>query len=165
MNARIAPQVNEATAGQVPEVLRLIRAVFREHVAPLYSPEGVAQFEAYASAALQTQRLASGHSLMVAVDDRGRITGAAEVREPDHLSMLFVETAHQREGVGRALLAAVVERCRARSSTLVGVTVHASPNSVEAYRRLGFVPRGGETTDHGIRFVPMVLRDFGGGGA
>jgi hypothetical protein len=37
------------------------------------------------------------------------------------------------------------------------VTVHASPNAVLAYAKLGFQATGAEHVQNGIRFIPMVL--------
>jgi GNAT superfamily N-acetyltransferase len=160
-----AVRVRQVEPAQVPEALDLILAVFREHVASLYSPEGVAEFERYVSATLQLERLASGHALLVAETDLESPVGVAEIRKPGHPSMFFVRTDHQRRGVGRALLSAVIDHCRAPNRSTSQLTVHASPNSVDAYRHMGFVPLGPEREDSGIIFVPMALsiRTAGGG--
>ena len=67
--------------------------------------------------------------------------------------MLFVLPAHQRAGVGRALLD-ILRRENPDSE----FTVNSSPNAVSAYQRFGFEATGPETATSGIRFVPMRLR-------
>lgn len=156
-------RIREIDSALAAEALDLVRQVFREHVAPLYSPEGVAQLESYTAAEAQAKRLESGHSLFVAETDQDGMLGVAELRADRHLSMFFVRTAHQRQGIGRELLSAVAARCR--SAGAAHLTVHASPNSVGAYRRLGFVPQGPEQEKNGVRFVPMVLVVGEAGGA
>jgi GNAT superfamily N-acetyltransferase len=158
-------RVREIDTAQVTEVLDLVLGVFREHIAPLYPPAGAAEFERYASTDAQARRLASGHLLFVAETDQEGILGVAELREFRHLSMFFVKTAYQRRGVGRKLLAAIVARCKRASPASSQLTVHASPNSVSAYRRLGFASQGPEQEKNGIRFVPMALSIGATGGA
>ena len=157
--------MHEIDSPRVPEALGLVRAVFQEHVAPLYASEGMSEFERYASIDAQAKRLASGYTLFVAEEDGERVVGVAELRESAHLSMLFVETAHQRKGVGRSLLSAILARCRSEAPDFSELTVHASPNSVGAYRQLGFMPQGPEQEQNGIRFIPMVHRGGGSSGA
>ncbi len=150
-------RVREIDSSQVPEVLGIILAVFREHISPLYLPEGDAEFERYASLEAQLKRLRSGHSLLVAENEQDGILGVAELRRFSHLSMFFVKTKHQRMGVGRRLLSGVIASCRNHLPSASELTVHASPNSVSAYRNLGFIPDGPEKVQDGIRFTPMHL--------
>ena len=152
-----AIKVREALTTAVSEALGIVLAVFHEHIAPLYSPGGAAEFRRYVSPDAQLTRLASDHVLLVAEADQAGILGVAEIRKPSHLSMFFVRTDHQRKGIGRALLNEVVARCAATSPPASELTVHASPNSFNAYRQLGFVPDSPEREQNGIRFVPMHL--------
>jgi GNAT superfamily N-acetyltransferase len=141
----------------IPSATDLVRRVFQESVAPLYGPEGVREFMAYASLEPFTQRLRENHLAFVAEDESRTIVGVVEVRDHRHLSLLFVETAHQKKGIGRALIASAIEACRAAGPGLRGLTVNASPNSVGAYQKTGFVAVEPEQEKNGIRFVPMAL--------
>jgi GNAT superfamily N-acetyltransferase len=69
--------------------------------------------------------------------------------------MLFVEAKSQRQGIGRSLIGAAMEYVRARQPPVRALTVASTPNAVDAYRRMGFVPVGGERVVKGIRFVSM----------
>lgn len=129
----------------------LAREVFDEFVAPHYETAGVAEFHRYASVEALSQRHESGYLTLVA-EHSSELAGILHLREPDHVSMLFVRSSHQRGGIGRGLLAA--------AGALVGetdceFTVNSSPNAVAAYERLGFRITGPEQCIHGIRFVPM----------
>jgi GNAT superfamily N-acetyltransferase len=122
---------------------------FLADVAPLYGAEGVQTFLAYAQTEEWRLRDSQGHKTWIAIEG-DRVIGLAHVRNANHLSMLFVLPAHQRAGVGRALVD-VVQHENPNS----GLTVHSSPNAVPAYHQLGFVATGPETVISGIRFTPM----------
>ena len=129
----------------------LARAVFDQFVASHYHAEGVAEFHRYASVEALSQRHESGHITLVA-DHSGELVGMLHLREPCHVSMLFVQSSRQRGGIGRALLAAARALAGGTDSEF---TVSSSPNAVFAYERLGFRITGSEQCVHGIRFVPM----------
>ncbi|MEX1019090.1 MAG: GNAT family N-acetyltransferase [Litorilinea sp.] len=74
------------------------------------------------------------------VSDSPPIVGVIEVREHRHISLLFVDDAHQRRGIGRALVANAVARCRRKRPGLTEITVRAAPGAVPVYARLGFHP-------------------------
>ena len=129
----------------------LAREVFDQFVASHYQAEGIAEFYRYASVEALSQRHKSGYITLVA-EHSGELIGMLHLREPRHVSMLFVQSSRQRSGIARGLLAA--------AGALAGdmdceFTVSSSPNAVSAYERLGFRITGSEQCIHGIRFVPM----------
>lgn len=130
----------------------LTREVFDQFVAPHYRAEGVAEFHRYASAEALSQRHKSGYITLVA-EHSGELAGMLHLREPCHVSMLFVQSSRQRSGVARGLLAAA-------GDANCAFTVNSSPNAVSAYERLGFRITGSEQCLHGIRFVPMQRFPF-----
>lgn len=136
---------------EVAAVSSLARTVFDQFVAPHYQTEGVAEFHRYASPAAFSQRHESGHITLVA-EDSGKLVGMLHLREPCHISMLFVHSSFQRRGIGRGLLAAAGTLAGDRACVF---TVSSSPNAVSAYERLGFRVAGPEQCVHGIRFLPM----------
>jgi len=100
------------------------------------------------------ERLDHDHRVLVAAV-HSRPIGVIEIRAEAHVSLLFVDAPHQRQGVARALLRAAFP---SPSIGRVGViTVNATPNSVGAYQKLGFTATPPEQVKNGIRFVPMEL--------
>lgn len=87
-----------------------------------------------------------------AVSD-GRIAGYVTWRDGHFVTALYVDLAHQGQGIGRRLMDAMIERAEGPE-----VRLRASVNAVGFYRRYGFQPEGEEQILHGIRFVPMVFR-------
>ena len=136
---------------ELAAVSALAREAFDHSVASYYEPEGVTEFHNYASVEALAQRCPAGHITLVAELDR-ELVGMLHLREPSHISMLFVHPVHQRKGIGRRLLAAATAMF---SDSARALTVCSSPNAVPAYLRLGFQATGSEQCVHGVRFIPM----------
>jgi predicted GNAT family N-acyltransferase len=151
-------------AGEERDVCRLVARVFADFVAVLYSPQGVREFLAYAADFDQLrERLQANHFVLVA-ETQGRIVGAIEVRNCDHISLFFVDGELQRKGIGNGLWRRALVSCLANRPDVVKITVHSSPNAVEAYQKLGFQAEGPEQTENGIRFIPMAFAVQNSGG-
>ena len=156
----VAPRIRNLRPGEEGAAMALVRETFTRWVAPCFSPEGVAEFLSFATAEAFAARLAQGHFCLVA-EAAGRpdaaLDGLVEVRDANHICFLFVRSQAQRQGLGRRLVAAASRRCRELDPAMQALTVNASPNALDAYRRLGFTPVGPEQTKNGITHTPMRL--------
>ncbi|MET4616339.1 GNAT superfamily N-acetyltransferase [Stenotrophomonas sp. 2619] len=123
---------------------------FLTAVAPSLSSTGVETFGTIAAADGFAQR-SGPDSLQVVYDDAGVIKGVAELKERRHVAMLFVDPACQRQGVGEALLAAVMAQARSEV-----VTVNASLSSVAFYQRHGFACSAEVGESAGLIYQPMT---------
>ena len=137
-------------------VALLAKEVFDEFVAPFYSLEGRAEFYRYAAAEALQERNRRDHATLI-TESGGRIVAMLHLRQWQHVAMLFVDRAHQRAGIARALLRAALGLLHQHAASSCRLTVSSSPNAVAAYRRLGFSPVGPEQVIRGIRFLPMEL--------
>jgi GNAT superfamily N-acetyltransferase len=148
--------IREMQSGEEDTVSSLIREGFFEFISPLYSEEGREEFLKYIDPGAIRERNRNNHVLYVADDRRqNRIAGIIEIRNFNHISLLFVEKQYQRRGVGRSLLNRAKELCSAQS--VHEITVNASTNAVLAYEAFGFRISGEEKETNGIRYVPMTL--------
>lgn len=146
----LEPEERETIAG-------LVGRAFDRDVAQDCDPKGIYNFRIFSSAGTMALRAANRHWALVAEMD-GAPAGVVEVREDRHLSMLFVDPAHQGAGIGRRLFEAAVARCRLRNPNVARMTVAASPNAVPVYARLGFRADGPAVRECGIPHVPMSYR-------
>jgi GNAT superfamily N-acetyltransferase len=89
-------------------------------------------------------------NLQLVYEDAGRIKGVAELKQRRHVAMLFVDPGCQRQGIGEALLAAMVEQAHTGL-----VTVSASLPSVGFYARSGFRNTGEVAESAGLVYQPM----------
>lgn len=142
--------------GDAEAVSRLVIKVFDAAIAPLYETEGVEAFRAFASAQAIRERADAGHLFVIAVSGP-EVVAVAEVRDKSHLAMFFVAENFQGSGLGREMLSRVVDTCTYAQPEIEAITVHASPNAIRIYERLGFEATGPEQTVNGIRFTPMVM--------
>jgi GNAT superfamily N-acetyltransferase len=144
----------DMAAGEGATVSGLVRRVFDEFVAPQFSPQGIDEFLSYIEPNGFAQRIAAGHIVILAVDADVPV-GMVEIRDRARISLLFVDEAQQGKGIGRGLVSRAFRRCAAGAEGCALVTVHASPNSVGFYQKVGFRAEGFERTENGIRYVPM----------
>ncbi len=139
-------------------VEKLVWPIFLEFDAPDDSPEGVETFRRFLSPLWLGRKLSSGETRMWGCFQDKRMVGVLAVRNPGHISLLFVKKEYHRQGVARALWKQAWRECSASAS---GLTVNASPYAVAFYRKLGFREQGLEQIVDGIRFTPMK---YGGPG-
>lgn len=144
----------EMRPGEEAAVCELVAHVFNEWVAPDYEQEGIEEFFRFANPSAMAERVRSGGFVLVAMQLEN-IVGALEFALPDRIAMLFVTL--QKQGIAKELVARAIEKARSENPALLKVTVHSSPCAEAAYQRMGFRQTGNDTTEHGIRYIPMEL--------
>ena len=112
-------QIHPSETGAVSS---LAREVFDQFVAPHYQTEGVAEFHRYASADALSQRHKSGHVTLVA-EHSGEFVGMLHLREPRHVSMLFVQPSLQRRELLAGPIEMLLRSCPERRYLLLVISV------------------------------------------
>lgn len=148
--------IRELKETEINKAHNLVESVFDRFIAPGFSNEGIDEFKDYITPERLADRLNAGNHFRVA-EIAGELVGLIEVRNEQHVALLFVKADHQRKGVARLLLNEVVKICLQANPDLKRVTVNSSPNARHAYRRMGFAPASEEQEFNGIRFTPMSL--------
>jgi GNAT superfamily N-acetyltransferase len=148
------PIIRPIEAGEEESVGDLVRRVFDRFVAPDFPEEGIREFLRYAHPSELARRCREGQLTLVA-EVRGELAGVIEMRDLEHVAMLFVERPGR--GLGRKLFETALGMCRDRRPELTSISVYSSRYAVKAYERLGFRVSGEEQTKNGIIFIPMRL--------
>lgn len=148
--------IRKIEPGEEQQVCLLVKRVFGEFVAPLYETDGVEEFLRYVDPDRMVNRLIGNHFVLIA-EKGGNLLGVIEIRDFNHVSLLFVAGNAHRQGIAKRLLEEALEICKSKID-LSDVSVNSSPNAVEAYEKLGFKVEGLEQLENGIRFIPMKLR-------
>ena len=74
-----------------------------------------------------------------------------------HIGRVAMLRDYRQEGVGRALMAYVIDWCMQQSSS-ARLYLHAQTSRTAFYQYLGFVPQGTEFMDAGIPHITMWYR-------
>ena len=139
--------------GEEERVCALVEKVFNEFVAPDYDSEGVDEFFKYANPLAMSER-GSTEQVIIVAEKGGDIVGIIEMRNSDHIALLFVSC--RGEGVARELVKRAVKECRKRHPDLKTITVNSSLFAEPVYARMGFMTTGSAQKKNGIIFVPMA---------
>jgi len=145
-----------ALPGEEAAVSNLVARSFNEFIAPDFLEEGIEEFFKYANPRSLAKRSEGTHFILVA-EAEGEIAGMIEVREMSHISMLFVDKAHHRKGIGRELLRLALNRIASANPPPEEITVNSSRFAVLFYESLGFVKTCDEKIIYGVVHVPMAL--------
>lgn len=144
--------VRALLAADLEQASRVCMAAFMGAVAESLPPLGIETFARIASVEGFRARMVQDN-VMLAYAQEDRLIGFAELKEGRHVAMLFVDPAAQQQGVGKALMAAMIEQARVEV-----LTVSASLSSVPAYERYGFTCTGEAAESSGLRYQPMEMR-------
>jgi len=146
----------EMKQGQENLAIEIVSSTFDEFVAPGYSKEGIAEFYKFANAENLAKR-SQVNCFTILAQENDTPVGLIEIRDNCHISMFFVKKQFQKCGVGKALLKKSINLVLEKQRYLKELTVNSSPNSLEAYKTLGFKVKNKEHNVNGIRFFPMSL--------
>ena len=142
--------------GEEAEVSALVLDVFNEFVAHEFSAEGLREFSRYAEPSQLLSRSKENHFCLVAVSENKPV-GMVEVRDNNHISLLFVAKDYMGQGIARELMHQALAICQENNPELEVVDVNSSTYAVKIYEKLGFKVAGASEEKNGIIFVPMKL--------
>jgi GNAT superfamily N-acetyltransferase len=129
-------------------------ASFQHELTDDPSGAGAEQYLASVSARAEREYLASARYRYLLACAGAELAGFIAIRDGSHLFHLFIDRAHQRQGIARLLWdRALSELCAPGADG--ALTVNASPSAVPVYQALGFAPAGSIQRSHGISFLPM----------
>ncbi|WP_419785143.1 GNAT family N-acetyltransferase [Pseudodesulfovibrio sp.] len=151
------------TNEQEQEAVALVRRVFDANVAPNFTETGRTTFHEYITLFAFSRRPGDYFAMAAFVEDT--MVGVVEITDGHHVALFFVAPEQQQRGIGRELLRQAAGRCLRHDPRPSVLTVNASPNALNGYKRLGFTPTGDEREEQGIRFIPMELPLTGMGAA
>ena len=148
-------QIREMYRGEEAGAMELVKEVFTKFVAPDFVPLGIKQFMKYIEPRVLKRRLLTGDYTVFLAQDEGRVAGVLELRDYEHISLLFVAENYQGKGLARSLFNHIRIRIAVGHPGQRVISVNASPNAIQTYEKLGFNQTGAEQEVSGIRFIPM----------
>lgn len=143
--------------GDENEINQLIKTVYDEFVSIDYSAEGNKTFYEWIHPEKIKSRQQGERNIIVAKSN-GKIVGVIEIRNNNHISLLFVDKLFQKLGIAGRLLSASINESLKRDVSLDTYEVYSSPYAIPIYYRLGFVAVGGLQEKSGIKYQTMILK-------
>ena len=140
------------------QVSDLVSTAFDEFIGPELGEDGIAAFRRYAEPDAIRARVEGGSHFVMVAEVAGRLAGITEIRDCNHVALLFVGKEFHRRGIARALFDRALEQARATRPDVERMTMNSSRYGVAAYEKLGFRQTGPERSVNGIVFVPMAMR-------
>lgn len=154
MNNLFKYEIRELVLGDLRVALQLVRNVFMKFEAPDYSDEGIKTFIDFIEIDSISKMFKEDILKFWGCFDNDKIIGVIAIRNPSHISMLFVDGRYHKQGIGRKLFKEALMTIK-NNVAIDKITVNSSPYAVEVYHKLGFKDNNIEQTVDGIRFTPM----------
>ena len=149
-----AYQIRNAYREEWQDAMALAWKTFLRFEADVYSPEGVKNFENFITDSTLYRMFVMGAYQMFVAVEHSRLVGMITLRDTTHISLLFVDEAYHRQGIGRGLIGYLADYLRMEVGA-ERVTVNSSPYGVGFYHKMGFRDIRPEETKDGIIYTPM----------
>lgn len=147
-------QIRSAYRNEWHDAMALAWKTFLRFEADVYTPEGVRNFQNFITDSTLYRMFVMGtYQLFVALDGK-QIVGMITLRDTTHISLLFVDAAYHRRGIGRALIRHLTDYLLTEAGAN-RVTVNSSPYGVGFYHKMGFYDVRPEESRDGIIYTPM----------
>jgi predicted GNAT family N-acyltransferase len=150
-------KIREYKIGEEYELYQLIKIVYDEFVAPDYSMDGNTFFYDFIKPENFINRYLLNNNIILIAEMNSVNVGMIEFRDENHIALMFVDKAYQKQGIAKALFNEALKRCLARNSKVSKIEVNASPYSISIYEKLGFTKVSEIKENHGIKYFPMVM--------
>ena len=147
-------QIRSAYRNEWQDAMALAWKTFLRFEADVYTPEGVKNFQNFITDSTLYRMFVMGtYRLFVALDGN-QIVGMITLRDSTHISLLFVDAAYHRQGIGRALIKHLTDYLLTEAGAN-RVTVNSSPYGLGFYHKMGFRDLRPEESRDGIIYTPM----------
>ncbi|MGF1706319.1 GNAT family N-acetyltransferase [Enterovibrio baiacu] len=143
--------IQKASKTDLAAITNLVSAVSEIDVLPLLTQQGQDEYKARVLPDLATT-LDEKRFIAIKATSGSQLLGFAALRDGNYLTHLFVSHASQGTGLGRQLLAVLLNSTDAKE-----IRLRSSINAVGFYRHHGFEATDEESAFNDIRFVPMSL--------
>lgn len=156
MKAEERYTIRPAYRNEWEDAMALAWKTFMQFEAQDYTKEGIKSFQNFISDNFLYRMFIMGGYQLFGAYDGNQIIGIISLRNETHISLLFVDAAYHKQGIGRALIQYISQYLLMEMGRNY-LTVNAAPYAIGFYHRCGFQDMGSEETNDGIRYTPMKL--------
>ena len=141
------------TIEDIPEAYSLVRKVYDEFVSNENNTQGNSIFYDFIKPEKAQKRL-SEISFAIVAKVNTRICGIIEVKNNNHICLLFVKKNLHKHGIAKAMFKLAIDKCIQNKRNYIDV--NSSLYAVPIYKKLGFRKTENRKLINGIQFVPML---------
>jgi len=150
-------EIRQFIPGDEKLIHELVKTVYDEFISQENSKEGNQLFYDWITTENIASRQQAQNNLWLAWEQK-KLVGVIELRDKQHITLLFVDKSYQGLGIATQLFKKSVNESMNRFPEIDKFFVHASLCSVPAYKSLGFKVTGAAKKENGIYYVPMEMQ-------
>lgn len=137
--------------GEEIKIVKMIYKAFEKYIAKEYSELGIKNFYEFVNPEEIMNRQNSGN-IIKTYKINNNIVGMIEVKENNHICLLFVDPEYHKQGIGKKLIDEIVELLKEKTDI---ITVNSSTFAENIYKSYGFSETDKQQEKNGIIFIPM----------
>ena len=149
-------QIKQYNPGDEKLVHALVKTVYDEFISHENSKEGNKLFYDWITTENIAGRQQVQNNLWLAWE-RKKLAGVIEIRDKQHITLLFVDKLYQGLGIATQLFQKAINESIRRYPETDKFFVHTSLCSVPFYKSLGFKITGKARNKNGIYYIPMEI--------
>ena len=155
-------KINNIKLEDIPGASNLIRNVFDELIADEFPIDEVNRFHKLAGVNGIRERFLEGNPIFIS-KSYNQITGYIEVKNINHIYLLFVIKEFQNQGIAVKLINFTLNYLIENNRHLKDVTVNSTLSALKMYEKIGFKKIADYQMKDGIITYPMrlILNEFG----
>ncbi|WP_027634060.1 GNAT family N-acetyltransferase [Clostridium hydrogeniformans] len=139
---------------ELEKAFLLIWNTFLEFTAPDYSKEAVDTFRVnFIENEDFKDCFKNGTQVMYGAYSREKLVGVVSISENNHVSCVFVDKEHHRNGIATMLFNQMISELKEKQ--VKKITLNASPYAVHFYHAIGFKDLDSQKEFRGILYTPM----------
>lgn len=146
--------IRKAVMADWEETMAMTWRTFMKFEATDYGMEGVENFRNFITDPILRRMFLLGTYHMFVATHMGKIVGMVSLRDKNHVSLLFVDEAYHRKGIGRKLIDTIGTFSKEEYGR-EEITVNAAPYGFEFYKKIGFRSMSPLTCNGGIKYISM----------
>ena len=146
--------IRKAVMADWEETMAMTWRTFLKFEAKDYGVEGVDNFRNFIADPILRRMFLIGTYHMYVATHQEKIVGMVSLRDKNHISLLFVDEAYHKQGIGRRL----IDTIGTFSKEEYGkdeITVNAAPYGFGFYKKVGFFSTSPLMTSGGIKYTSM----------
>ncbi len=147
--------IRQATPADSKRISELVSGLAEKYIAHEFTQAGAETLLRSMQPDAVEKCIQAGYEYHVAEMD-GRLVGVVAVRDNSHLYHLFVDEAHQKQGIATALWRVALESCLSKGNPGT-FTVNSSRHARTVYEKLGFRAQSAAREKRGVVSIPMKL--------